>query len=77
LIRTRRTFLKAIPGVLLLGAGCLPVGCGGGGKSDGQIPPAPEARNASQAIAEQYSKQAEQYAKQYASQKKGRRGPRR
>lgn len=50
----------------VLGGTCLFAGCGGGSKGDGQIPPSPEAQNASQAISEQYS---QQYGQQYANKK--------
>jgi hypothetical protein len=59
---------KIFLAVTALGMIGLPIGCGGGGKSNEEIPNAPEARNASQAIADQYTKQ---YSEKFAK-KKGR-----
>jgi hypothetical protein len=50
-----------------LGVAWLSAGCGDSGKSDGQIPPSPEAQSVAQAIAKSYS---ENMAKKYAKQTK-------
>jgi len=59
-----RALLASVVG---LGTAGFSAGCGGGDKSDGQIQSSPEAGNAAQAIAKNYS---EQMVKKYAGQKK-------
>jgi hypothetical protein len=68
-MQSRWTLKKTLVVALALACAGPPAGCGGGGsKSDGSIPPAPEANKAAEAIAKQYS---QQYGQQYA--KKARR----
>ena len=69
LIRPRRmivirTLLASLVG---LGAAGFSAGCGNSNKSDGQIETSPEASNAAQAVAKNYS---EQMLKKYAGQGK-------
>jgi hypothetical protein len=69
LIRTRRRIVirALLASVVGLGAAGFSAGCGNSNKSDGQIETSPEAGNAAQAVAKNYS---EQMVKKYAGQGK-------
>ena len=69
LIRPRRMIvIRALLASLVgLGAAGFSAGCGNSNKSDGQIETSPEASNAAQAVAKNYS---EQMLKKYAGQGK-------